>query len=161
MKSNNEFCLQRYLLTVHVDVGGGGMRWGLYQLFERSQTILWNLNFVDLLLNIERHRTCCVAKQYFNIIFYFLFVLCCITFLDLVGKICWPYFKHVQFWSNFVIYILKVKLMGPVTKIKNIRTDATKILRPTHFSGSKDIKTDRFFVGLNLWLFFSNPISRS
>ncbi len=37
-----------------------------------------------------------------------------------------------------------------VTKIENIKTDATKILRPTHFSGSKNIKTDSFSVGLNL-----------
>ncbi len=44
--------------------------------------------------------------------------------------------------------------MGPVTKTENIKTDATKILRPTHFSGSKNIKTNVFFVGLNLWLFF-------
>jgi hypothetical protein len=29
-----------------------------------------------------------------------------------------------------------------VTKIENIKTDLTKILRPTHFSGPKDIKTD-------------------
>jgi hypothetical protein len=43
-----------------------------------------------------------------------------------------------------------LKLLGPVTKIENIKTDETKILRPTDFSGSKDIKTDRFFVGLNL-----------
>ena len=35
---------------------------------------------------------------------------------------------------------------GPVTKIKNIKTDLTKILRPTHFSRPKDIKTDRLFV---------------
>jgi hypothetical protein len=41
-------------------------------------------------------------------------------------------------------------MSGPVTKIKNIKTDETKILRPTDFSGSKDIKTDRFFVGLSL-----------
>jgi hypothetical protein len=31
---------------------------------------------------------------------------------------------------------------GPVTKIENIKTDSTKILRPTHFSGPKDIKTN-------------------
>ncbi len=24
--------------------------------------------------------------------------------------------------------------MGPVTKVENIKTDSTKILRPTHFS---------------------------
>jgi hypothetical protein len=43
-----------------------------------------------------------------------------------------------------------VKKWGPVTKIENIKTDETKILRPTRFLGPKDIKTDRFFVGLNL-----------
>jgi hypothetical protein len=32
--------------------------------------------------------------------------------------------------------------MGPVTKIENIKTESTKILRPTHFSGPKDIKTN-------------------
>ncbi len=40
--------------------------------------------------------------------------------------------------------------MGPVTKTENIKTDANKILRPTHFSGLKNIKTDSFLVGLNL-----------
>ena len=53
--------------------------------------------------------------------------------------------------------------MGPVTKIENIKTDSTKILRPTHFSRPKDIKTDRLFsdfffqirlVGLNIYLLF-------
>jgi hypothetical protein len=43
---------------------------------------------------------------------------------------------------------------GPVTKIENIKTNLTKILRPTHFSGSQDIKTDRLFFGLILWIFF-------
>ncbi len=52
-------------------------------------------------------------------------------------------------------------IWGPVTKIKNIKTNSTKILRSTHFSRPKDIKTDRLFVGLILWLFFWNPISRS
>ena len=32
--------------------------------------------------------------------------------------------------------------MGLVTKTKNINTDSTKILRPTDFLRSKDIKTD-------------------
>jgi hypothetical protein len=40
--------------------------------------------------------------------------------------------------------------LGIVTKTENIKTDSTKILRPTHFSGSKNIKTDSFFVSLNL-----------
>jgi hypothetical protein len=43
-----------------------------------------------------------------------------------------------------------MKSKGIVTKIENIKTDETKILRPTDFSGKKNIKTDRFFVGLNL-----------
>ena len=47
-------------------------------------------------------------------------------------------------------HIIRDKNMGPVTKTENIKTDATKILRPTHFSGSKNIKTDSFLVGLNL-----------
>ena len=34
---------------------------------------------------------------------------------------------------------------GPVTKTENIKIESTKILRPTHFSGPKDIKTDKFF----------------
>ena len=32
--------------------------------------------------------------------------------------------------------------MGPVTKTENIKTDATKILRPTLFSDEINIKTD-------------------
>jgi hypothetical protein len=43
----------------------------------------------------------------------------------------------------------RVSYQLPVTKIENIKTDLTKILRPTHFSGPKDIKTDGIFVGLN------------
>jgi hypothetical protein len=35
-----------------------------------------------------------------------------------------------------------IYILGPVTKIENIKADSTKILRPTHFSGPKDIKTD-------------------
>ena len=33
-------------------------------------------------------------------------------------------------------------VVGPVTKIENIKTDSPKILRPTRFLGPKDIKTD-------------------
>jgi hypothetical protein len=52
--------------------------------------------------------------------------------------------------------------LGPVTKIKNIKTELTKILRPTHFSGPKDIKTDKFFFGLiHIIFFFFNRSSRS
>ena len=42
---------------------------------------------------------------------------------------------------------------GPVTKNKNIKTDATKILRPTDFFSPKDIKTDNFFSVLFSALF--------
>ena len=35
--------------------------------------------------------------------------------------------------------------MGPVTKTENIKTDLTKILRPTDFLRPKDIKTNTFF----------------
>jgi hypothetical protein len=31
--------------------------------------------------------------------------------------------------------LLMVGIEGPVTKIENIKTDLTKILRPIHFSG--------------------------
>ena len=47
-----------------------------------------------------------------------------------------------------------VKTKGPVTKIKNIKTELTKILRPTHFLVLKDIKTDKFFFGLIPRIFF-------
>jgi len=55
--------------------------------------------------------------------------------------------------------------MGPVTKTKNIKTDLHKMLRPTYFSGPKDIKTNKLFfcliprivflirvVGLNIYM---------
>jgi hypothetical protein len=36
-------------------------------------------------------------------------------------------------WNGqMAIVFKKVKWKGPVTKIENIKTDATKILRPTH-----------------------------
>ncbi len=34
---------------------------------------------------------------------------------------------------------------GPVTKTENIKTNSTKILRPTDFLRPKDIKSDKFF----------------
>jgi hypothetical protein len=45
---------------------------------------------------------------------------------------------------------LRKNNLDPVTKTENIKTDSTKILRPTRFLGPKNIKTDSFFVGLNL-----------
>jgi hypothetical protein len=38
--------------------------------------------------------------------------------------------------------------LGPITKAKNIKANLPKILRPTHFSGMKDIKADKFGLGL-------------
>ena len=43
---------------------------------------------------------------------------------------------------------------GRVTKIENIKTNLTKILRPTHFSGMKDIKTDKITFDLIPRIFF-------
>ena len=57
----------------------------------------------------------------------------------------------IFFWWK--LFKMSIK-MGPVTKIKNIKTELTKILRPTHFSGPKDIKTDKFFFGLIPRIFF-------
>ncbi len=67
-----------------------------------------------------------------------------------LGLVNWDKFDYI----NRLITLFMHSLREPVTKIKNIKTDATKILKPTHFSWSKNIKTDGFFVGLNLWLFF-------
>ncbi len=57
---------------------------------------------------------------------------------------------------NKKINLFEAKLykVERVTKIENIKTDSTKILRPTRILGPKNIKTDRLFVGLILWLFF-------
>jgi hypothetical protein len=33
-----------------------------------------------------------------------------------------------------------VEILGPVTNAKNIKADMPKILRPTHFSDTKDTK---------------------
>jgi|LakMenEpi03Aug12_release.lakeMendotaPanAssembly.Ray.scaffolds.fasta_scaffold2817237_1 hypothetical protein len=41
-----------------------------------------------------------------------------------------------------------------VTKIKNIKTDSPKILRSTHFSGPKDIKTNKVVFDLIPGIFF-------
>jgi hypothetical protein len=35
-----------------------------------------------------------------------------------------------------------------VTNAKNIKADMPKILRPTHFSGPKDIKAKKWVVGV-------------
>jgi hypothetical protein len=59
-------------------------------------------------------------------------------------------------YAALALSVIQVKtniasiIVERVTKIENIKTDSTKILRPTHFSGSKDIKTDRLFFCLIL-----------
>ena len=40
--------------------------------------------------------------------------------------------------------------MGEVTNAKNIKADTPKILRPTHFSGTKDIKANIFLALINI-----------
>jgi hypothetical protein len=37
---------------------------------------------------------------------------------------------------------------GEVTNAENIKADRPKILRPTHFSGPKDIKAKKWVVGV-------------
>jgi hypothetical protein len=37
---------------------------------------------------------------------------------------------------------------GEVTNAENIKADRPKILRPTHFSGPKDIKAEKWVVGV-------------
>jgi hypothetical protein len=40
--------------------------------------------------------------------------------------------------------------MGEVTNAENIKADSPKILRPTHFSGIKDIKADSLLALTNI-----------
>jgi hypothetical protein len=40
--------------------------------------------------------------------------------------------------------------MGPVTNAQNIKANSPKILRPTHFSCTKDIKADSFSALTNI-----------
>ncbi len=42
----------------------------------------------------------------------------------------------------------KVKIDGEVTNAENIKADTPKILRPTHFSGPKDIKAEKWVVSV-------------
>ena len=41
-----------------------------------------------------------------------------------------------------------IKWLGEVTNAENIKADTPKILRPTHFSGPKDIKAEKWVVGV-------------
>ncbi len=40
--------------------------------------------------------------------------------------------------------------MGEVTNTKNIKADSPKILQPTHFSCTKDIKANSFLIATNI-----------
>jgi hypothetical protein len=44
-------------------------------------------------------------------------------------------------------------MLGPVTK-----SDSPKILKPTHFSGCKDIKTKKFVFNLNPQIFLTGLV---
>ena len=48
-------------------------------------------------------------------------------------KINFRFDFYVKSFKKMLTAFKSIVLMGPVTKIKNIKTDATKILRPTHF----------------------------
>ncbi len=88
----------------------------------------------------------------------------CLQVWPNIGRFRNSEIRKFWFFSNILLTINKPNLTLPklVTKIKNIKTKLTKILRPTHFSGMKDIKTDKiswsysqiFFwigvVGLNI-----------
>ena len=59
--------------------------------------------------------------------------------------------------SDFVCKIFNGRielLLGEVTNTENIKADTPKILRPTHFSGPKDIKAEKWVVGVVPWNFF-------
>jgi hypothetical protein len=56
-------------------------------------------------------------------------------------------------YNKWLITLTMITL-GPVTKIKNIKTESIKILRLTHFSGAKYINTNKFFFGLIPRIFF-------
>ncbi len=40
--------------------------------------------------------------------------------------------------------------LGPVTNAENIKADSHKILRPTHFSCTKNIKADSYLALINI-----------
>ncbi len=46
------------------------------------------------------------------------------------------------------------KNKGPVTNAKNINAESPKILTPTHFWRTKDIKAKKLGVGAIPWIFF-------
>ena len=49
---------------------------------------------------------------------------------------------------NQLFPFLSVEIVGPVTNAENIKADTPKILRPTHFSGTKDTKAEKLVVGV-------------
>ncbi len=103
-------------------------------------------------------KSCCAHKTW-KIMLFVAFIAKSFRCLDNVDvlrfKFCfWQNGNHLQSFSanvhlwvpctplSLVFRTLLGHPSGPVTKIENIKTDSTKILRPTHFSGPKDIKTD-------------------
>ena len=47
-------------------------------------------------------------------------------------------------------YRIIIVNLSPVTNAENIKADSPKILRPTHFSCTKDIKADCFLALTNI-----------
>ncbi len=60
------------------------------------------------------------------------------------------YFKCHLSSSNVASFWLFHILEGPVTNAKNIKADSHKILRPTHFTCTKNIKADSFLALINI-----------
>ncbi len=64
-------------------------------------------------------------------------------------------FNYVRYNREFIIteFVLTkfdciLKIYRQVTKAKNIKTDSPKILKPTHFWGTKDNKANKVSFGL-------------
>jgi|LakMenE18May11ns_1017448.scaffolds.fasta_scaffold5249763_1 hypothetical protein len=55
------------------------------------------------------------------------------VFLKKITIIIFPPHYFSKLFSAKQLLMMEVFQLGPVTKIENIKTDATKILRPTHF----------------------------
>jgi hypothetical protein len=49
-----------------------------------------------------------------------------------------------------LIFVIEMKFSDPVLNAENIKADSHKILRPTHFSCTKNIKADSFLALINI-----------
>jgi hypothetical protein len=60
------------------------------------------------------------------------------------------FFPTTSICEKWILPIVLKGVRGPVTNAKNIKADSPKILRPTHFSCTKDIKADSFLALTNI-----------